>query len=161
MIRKYGVILAALLALYIGYLQWQKHSTVPPFMGFETPLTDLNENPVNMQSAKVEYYLVSYFQTWCSDCVRELPSIVELGEKVPEGKLAIYMISDEPTDKIHLFKVRFNAPLNFYQSAVSFKDIGVRVFPTTYLVDKKGRILLSKLEGYNWASEEVLKILER
>lgn len=161
MIRKYGVILAALVALYIGYLQWQKHNTVPPFKGFDTPLTDLEEKAVDIRSANSDYYLVSYFQTWCTDCVRELPSIVELGEKVPEGKLAIYMISDEPKDKINVFKVRFNAPLNFYQSAVSFKEMSVRVFPTTYLVDKNGRILLSKLEGYNWASEDVLGIIQR
>jgi thiol-disulfide isomerase/thioredoxin len=159
--KKMAIFLAAALALYLGVKQYLKHTVVPPFAAFEHPMTTLEEKQVNINDSQSEYYLVSYFQTWCGDCVRELPSILELSRKVPASKLSIFMISDEPIDKISLFKVRFNAELNFYQSATSLKELGVQVYPTTYLVDRKGRILMSKLEGYDWASEEVVKLVNR
>ena len=32
--------------------------------------------------------------------------------------------------------------------------MGIYVFPTTYLLNKKGEVVQSKLEGYNWALEK-------
>ena len=161
MIKNIAIFLAVGLALYLGVRQYLKHTVVPPFPAFEHPMTTLDEKLVNIKDSQSDYYLVSYFQTWCGDCVRELPSIVDLSRQVPENKLSIFMISDEPIDKISLFKVRFNAELNFYQSATALKELGVNVYPTTYLVDRKGRILMSKLEGYDWASEEVLSLIKK
>ncbi len=161
MIKNIAIFLAVGLALYLGVRQYLKHTVVPPFPAFEHPMTTLDEKLVNIKDSQSDYYLVSYFQTWCGDCVRELPSIVDLSRQVPENKLSIFMISDEPIDKISLFKVRFNAELNFYQSATALKELGVNVYPTTYLVDRKGRILMSKLEGYDWASEEVLNLIKK
>jgi len=161
MIKNIAIFLAVGLALYLGVRQYLKHTVVPPFPAFEHPMTTLDEKLVNIKDSQSDYYLVSYFQTWCGDCVRELPSIVDLSRQVPENKLSIFMISDEPIDKISLFKVRFYAELNFYQSATALKELGVNVYPTTYLVDRKGRILMSKLEGYDWASEEVLNLIKK
>ena len=33
-------------------------------------------------------------------------------------------------------------------------SLGVHVYPTTYLLNKKGEVVLSKLEGYDWSQEK-------
>ena len=42
----------------------------------------------------------------------------------------------------------------FAHSAESLASLGIHVYPTTYLLNKNGAVILSKLEGYNWALEK-------
>ena len=44
--------------------------------------------------------------------------------------------------------------LLFTQSTKSLTSLGIHVFPTTYLLDKNGEVVQSKLEGYNWTLEK-------
>jgi hypothetical protein len=42
----------------------------------------------------------------------------------------------------------------FAHSNESLASLGIYVYPTTYLLNKKGEVIRSKLEGYNWALEK-------
>jgi hypothetical protein len=42
----------------------------------------------------------------------------------------------------------------FAHSDNSLSSSGIHVYPTTYLLNKKGEMIRSKLEGYNWALEK-------
>jgi len=44
----------------------------------------------------------------------------------------------------------------FANSGESLSSLGIYVYPTTYLLDKKGEVIQSKLEGYNWALEKTV-----
>ena len=101
--------------------------------------------------------IVACFQTWCIDCARETPSLNKLASALNFEKFKVIYVSDEVIDKIKGFKNRFEANnILFTQSAKSLASLGISVYPTTYLINKKGVVVTTKLEGYNWENEEAL-----
>ncbi len=146
-------------ALFIG-IKWYRHNVVPELPFYAQDLKKEDGSLVKARSLKGKYILVSYFQSWCGDCARELPSIEKLQSDVGKEKINVVLVSDEDFVKINKFRNHFKSQLPFYQSINAFDKIGIHVFPTTYLLSPEGEILLSKLEGYDWASKDVLKLIQ-
>jgi thiol-disulfide isomerase/thioredoxin len=129
---------------------------------FKLPtLLNLDSSKAAQNLGKNKILIVSYFQTWCGDCVKEQPQLQQLKQRYNDT-LEILMVSDEPLSKIAAFKARFQSGLNFYHSTQKLKaDLGVSAYPTTYLLDKKGKILLKKVEGIQWYTPEVLTLINQ
>jgi thiol-disulfide isomerase/thioredoxin len=99
--------------------------------------------------------IVSCFQTWCGDCARETPILNQLATNVSSANFKIIYITDEGNTKLGAFRSRLaSGNILFTYSPKSLASLGIHVYPTTYLLDKKGRVVKTKLEGYNWLLEE-------
>ena len=107
--------------------------------------------------------VLSYFQSWCSDCRRELPELLALQKTVGgEDALTIIMVSDENWDKINIVKNIANSPnLEFLQSAETLKSLGIKRYPTTYLLDKSGKEIKVDVEGIYWNNPEIIQIINK
>ena len=70
------------------------------------------------------------------------------------------MVSDENFEKINRFKEQHCNTLNYFQTNKPLNELSIRIFPTTYLLDKNGIVVMSKLNEFNWSSEEVLHIIK-
>lgn len=131
--------------------------TKPPEKHKLPGITTLDSQAFNPKSLKGKVCIVSYFQTWCKDCVKEQPQLLQLQQRFGTDSLRILMISDEPVDKIRAFISKFDSKLEFYHTSTSLKkDFGVTAYPTTYLLDTKGRVRIKKIEGINWYTPEVI-----
>jgi len=120
-------------------------------------LTSLDSQTFNMKLLKGKVCVVSYFQTWCGDCVKEQPELQKLQNRFGDS-LVILMVSDEPVSKIKAFKEKFQSNLNFYHCDAKLKtDVGVKAYPTTILMDKKGKEKLKRVEGIDWFTAETIQ----
>ena len=135
---------------------YKAFKTVPTLPAYENNLVNEQGQPVAIADFKGQYVLISYFQTWCGDCIKELPGIDNLQTRVGKGKLKVIMASDESVEKINHFKEKYCNTLDYYQSVKTLKQQSIRVFPTTYLLNKDGVVIMSKLEGFDWGSDEVV-----
>ena len=109
----------------------------------------------NLKSFRGKVVIVSCFQTWCSDCARETPIINELATKFDSSKFQVIYITDENNLKLSRFRERLRTDkINFATMPGKLSSIGIRVYPTTFLIDKNGQTILTKLEGYDWLIEE-------
>lgn len=125
-------------------------------------IKDLEGNVFKKSLLKGKVSIVSYFQTWCSDCAKEQPELLKLLELFGKDSLEVLMISDEPMDKIVAFKDKFSSGLKFYHCDQALKrDLGIRAFPTTYLLDKKQNVSMRKIEGIHWYTPEVITEIRR
>lgn len=92
--------------------------------------------------------LINFWATWCGPCVRETPDLVELhNELKDQGALFIGISADLGDDAMELvteFTARYKVP---YQIVVDNNgDLqkafgGLRGYPTTFYVDKNGKIV--------------------
>lgn len=157
--RKIIVIALTIAAILIIGWFYKAFKTVPTLPAFENDLTNEQGQTVKISDYKGKYVLISYFQTWCGTCIQEIPSIYALQTKIGKDKLQVIMISDEGFDKIKYFKEKHCQTLDCYRSNKPLNKLNIRVFPTTYLLDKNGLVVMSKLNAYNWSSDEVFTIL--
>lgn len=129
----------------------------PPKMKFAgTPLRTIDDNRLlSVNDLKGNVLIVSCFQTWCVDCARETPVLNELAAAIQSPAFKVVYITDESPEKIAAFRKRFASEnILFTQASTQLSDLGISVYPSTFLLDKKGTVVKTKLEGYDWMKEE-------
>jgi thiol-disulfide isomerase/thioredoxin len=158
--KKYLSFLFLILVLSVVAWFYKAYKTVPDLPAYDHDLVNEQGAPVKISDFKGKYVLISYFQTWCGSCIRELPAIDELQMKVGKEKLQVLIVSDEPMEKILSFKEKYCNTLDYYTTK-PFPELGIRVFPTTYLLDPQGEVILGKLDAYDWSQSEVLDAIKQ
>lgn len=105
--------------------------------------------------------LIAFFQTWCIDCIKEMPTIKSLESEVKNPDFKVIMVTDEPTAKLEQFKKKFPAfAFDFYIADQKLPEFGIKKYPTTYLLNQNGEEIKSTLEGFDWGKPEILKLVK-
>jgi len=119
----------------------------------ELYLIDLDTKK-SIDSFKGKVIIVSCFQTWCSDCAKETPILNELASKFDTSSFRVIYITDEDNAKLLKFRNIINSNnILFTTIPEGLSSIGVNIYPTTFLLNKSGKNILTKLECYNWLEE--------
>lgn len=129
---------------------------IPPKMGFNaTQLTTVDDNKkitINDYLGKV--VIVSCFQTWCGSCAAETPVLNQLATNLGNPNFQVIYVTDEANDKLPSFRSRLASDkILFTFSESKLEKLGIYVYPTTFLINKKGEVVKTKLEGYDWLLE--------
>lgn len=153
-----AIFLSLLIVLIAAWaFMWYLRKTIAPKMKFQSSELQLtgSNTKTSINDLKGNVVIVSFFQTWCGPCIGEMYVFDELISTVNSPNFKVLCISDEETDRILTVKSRF-APgkILFAKSAESLSGMGIHVYPTTYLLNKNGEVIQSKLEGYDWSLEK-------
>ena len=116
----------------------------PPFL-----LRDLDGNVVSTAAWQGKVVLVNFWATWCPPCREEIPILIQLSEKYKNDLLVIGISVDDgsPEDvKEFAHSVGINYPIIMRSHELIAEYGGVPALPTTFLVNKEGRVV-QKHEG--------------
>lgn len=124
-------------------------------------LKDLHQKTVDLAHLKGKVVLVNFWASWCPPCVHEMPSMQRLQNRFfTKGFtiLGVNMAESEETVRHFLkTKVDIQFPILFDKEGMALKRWGVFAFPTSYLIDKKGKIRYAIYGGVDWEKESILK----
>lgn len=116
----------------------------------EFAVTTLDGRQVDLESYRGRPLLVTFWATTCPGCIEEMPHLVELHEELgPKGLsvLGIAMAYDPPEQVREMVKkkaVPYTIALDSDGAAAqAFGE--VKLTPTSFLIDPKGRIVKQKL----------------
>ena len=128
-------------------------------------LEDIDEYEYDFSEYRGKVVLLNFWASWCPPCRREMPSMERVYKKHQDEDFTVLAINQmEDEDKIFAFtgvldtRITFNILLDT-KSSVSH-DYDVRGLPTTYLIDKKGRIRYRAIGGREFDHPEVEKIIQ-
>jgi len=117
---------------------------VPPFL-----LQDLDGNVVSTAQWQGKVVILNFWATWCPPCREEIPILIELAKKYKESLLIVGVSVDEDSpDDVREFTKAFhmNYPVVMWSHELVSEYGGVPALPTTFLINKDGRIV-QKHEG--------------
>ena len=156
--HQHKIVTGLLILLLIGWMgRSHLRNLFPPSLKFysQTLITLDGRQPIKLSDFKGKTLIVCCYQTWCTDCARETPGLNQLASHLDSTKFAVIYISDEDTLKEIAFRQRFASDkILFAHTSKNLSDFGITVFPTTYLLNKNGAVIKTKLEGYDWLAEE-------
>lgn len=96
--------------------------------------------------------IVNLWATWCVPCLKEVPTLVKLGEEfADDGVTLVGLAMDDPADRLSLvapFHRKYFPAFRSWQRAGSEMDTLVsvidpawnEVLPTTYLIGRDGKV---------------------
>jgi len=125
------------------------------FASYEFVLENVDGQRVHFADFKEKAVFMNFWATWCAPCVAEMPDIHDLYKEVGDG-VSFVMISvdqDESKAKKFIKDKEFDFPIYFLRSGLP-KGYNTRSIPTTYLIDKNGKIRVenSGMAKYNTSS---------
>ncbi len=107
--------------------------------------------------------LINFWASWCSPCVKEIPSLVRLQNKLKDQPFKIITINiGESKSRINEFmqKVKFDLPIMLDSSGDAVKDWGVYAYPSNFLLDKNGVIRYSYRGALEWDADSVVNTIK-
>ena len=116
---------------------------LPPKPAPTLVLPALAGGTLDLKQFRGKVVLVNYWATWCPPCRKELPSMNRLAERLAGQPFAILGVNagDSAEDvRAFLQKLPVNFPVVLDQEGTSLKPWQVFAFPTSYVVDKQGRV---------------------
>lgn len=109
-----------------------------------------------------EVIFLNFWGTWCPPCVQEMPTIQKLYErKGNQVKFVLIAIQDKPkTITDFLQKNNYTIPVYEANSPLSINMLP-HVFPTTYIINRKGEIVLKETKTRDWNDQEINQLLDK
>jgi thiol-disulfide isomerase/thioredoxin len=130
---------------------------------FDLALQDLQGKRINLLDLRGKVVLLNFWATWCPSCKLEMPSMEVLHERLGnEGLMMLAVNVRESVEEVRAFfqehNLSFSAILD--PEGRAFERFYVWSLPTTFIIDRKGK-LLGKIIGYrDWDSEQTIRVLQ-
>ena len=123
-------------------------------------LRDLDGQPHDLAALKGKVVLVNFWATWCPPCRREMPSMERLAQKLRGDNFVVLAVDvGEDADTVHAFSSRMETPPSFPilldPHGRTMQAWGVAGLPTTYLIDRQGRIVAGAIGGREFDHPEI------
>ena len=118
---------------------------------FVLPLTDGSEAKLSELLKDKEVVVLNIFASWCGPCEREFPDMDKTYQKYKD-KMEIVAVSgdlvlDSMEDMVK-YKEEHNLSFLIGMKNESIDSLKVGGFPTTYIIDRNGRIVFSQSSAF-------------
>lgn len=110
--------------------------------------------------------VVNLWATWCPPCVKELPSLAALARSVAEqGILVLPVSADRGGAKtVEAFYAAHGIdglPVLIDKDSALMHAFGVEGLPTTFLIDRAGKIVGREQGGMDWNTPEAISAVRK
>ncbi|MDR1323030.1 MAG: TlpA family protein disulfide reductase [Candidatus Margulisbacteria bacterium] len=133
-----------------------------PAADFTVPLASGGTRNIQELSGKVVF--LNFWASWCGPCEDEMPSMERLYRKFKAQGLEMLAVNyqDKPEvvrDFMAEHKLSFPAGLDA-SGKITTRLYGVNAFPTTYIIDRQGQIIVRVIGSMEWDTPEIMAALE-
>ena len=128
---------------------------------YDWELMDLDNNHLNFNTLEGNVTFVNMWATWCPPCIAEMPSIQKLHDDYKD-KINFLLVSNEEHQIVKSFFMKKHYDFNSYQPVSEIPELlKSRSIPRTFLLDKKGNIVIDKSGAADWNSDKVRKQIDK
>src|SRR5262249_34051149 len=119
---------------------------------------DIDGRQISSSAWKGKVVIVNYWATWCPPCRAEIPDLVALQDKYRDTLQIIGVSEDEaPPEDVKRFAAahKVNYPIVMTSKELSRLFPGVRALPTSFIIDREGRLVQKHVGMLNAATTEL------
>lgn len=121
---------------------------------------DLSGKEISLAALKGKTIVVDFWATWCGPCLTEIPGYIELQKKYGKDGLVIIGVSldRKSAEQVRQFAQDhdINYPVVMGDSDTVEAFGGFSAIPTTFLIDRNGRIVHQKTGAMDHAAYEAI-----
>lgn len=119
-------------------------------------LRTLDGDRVSLEELRGEVLFINLWATWCTPCVVEMRSIERLRDSLGDVDVRFLVVTHEDARPVERFLRARSYDLPIYLEVSPMPEAyGLEVLPTTYVVDRRGRIVLKHRGAARWDDDSV------
>lgn len=125
-------------------------------------LKGINAPNTNLKTLKGNKLIfLNFWGTWCPPCREEWPTIQKLYDSKNDKIDFVLIAMQDEEEKVRKFMAdnKYTTPVYIAQTPIS-NNVLPKVFPTTFLLDKNGRILLKEDASKDWNSKSTHEFID-
>jgi peroxiredoxin len=125
----------------------------------------INRRKVELKEFKGKVIFLNFWATWCGPCKEELPSMEALYQQYKEKDFIMIAISVDYEGvrpvKEFIEKQRYTFTVLLDPNCETLDLFEVKAIPTTFIIDKKGRMIGRVVGPKDWKKPEVISLFEK
>ena len=118
----------------------------------------LNGKQSKLSDLHGKVVVLNFWASWCGPCVEETPGLIALQQRIAARNgvvLGVSIDEDESAYDKFLREQRVNFPTYRDPSKQIATDYGTSMWPETYIIDRKGKILRKIIGPQDWNSADM------
>jgi len=130
---------------------WPRGRAAPAF-----PATDMTGQAVSLQALRGKVVLVNFWASWCEPCRAEMPSLQALAEREKAQLVVLTINLKESPEAIARFVQSTGLTLPVLRDPLgdTARAWGIKIYPSTVLVDPAGQVRSVVRGALDWAGAE-------
>jgi len=124
-------------------------------------LKTIDGREVSLKDYRGKVVLINFWATWCPPCRNEMPLFVRVYKSYRDKGFEILAIStDSSLDPVKKFvkEFRINFPV-LYDDKNVVSLYGIQGLPTSFLIDREGKVVKVRLGKYKEIEEDLKDLL--
>jgi thiol-disulfide isomerase/thioredoxin len=138
------------------------YTAQPDKIVFDLP--DVSGQQHTLDDYRGQVVLVNFWASWCPPCIKEMPGLERLGLQLNDQPFKVLAVNvGEPKYRVWKFVklISFGLPVLLDSRQDTFRLWGGSMLPTSFLLDRQGRIRYQVQGDLEWDSEDVVSLIEK
>ncbi|NIA23466.1 MAG: redoxin domain-containing protein [Proteobacteria bacterium] len=124
-------------------------------------LPTLDGKSFTLQNNKGKVIIMDFWATWCAPCRKEIPELIKLNDDFKKKGLLVVGVGLDNPAKLQNFRNEYKIDYTILKGTQQIaQEYGVKGIPTTYILDKKGRVIKRFVGYYPGLEKEIRSIVE-
>ncbi len=122
------------------------------------------DRTVSLSDLRGKVVVLNFWATWCPPCVEEMPSLVQMQDKMQAKGVEVLAVSvDVDENAYHKFLRDYKVTLLTVRDAERKSNnlYGTFKFPETYIIDRNGVMRRKFIGPVDWSQSEVVEFLSK
>lgn len=136
---------------------WPRNKAAPAL-----DLADLEGRPWSLAQARGKIVLLNFWATWCEPCRNEMPALAQLARDQADDLVVVAVNYQETAARVQRFleSVDVPRPILLDPHGAAARAWTRRIFPTTVVVDPRGRPARVVVGEYDWLAADARALLD-
>src|ERR1017187_9156510 len=148
-----GIVLLSAVLVYFIYSGIHERVVVAGDTAPEFTIRADNGRTVSLPNFGGKLLVLNFWATWCPPCVQETPSLSQFAATYASKGVVVLGIS---VDKDEIAYRAFLKPREFKLH----EDYGTFMYPETYIIDSKGKVLHKLAEPADWMAPNMTQLID-
>lgn len=159
------VVVTAIAVFYItGFNRKSTVDLQDQTFNYSFSVKDMDGQVVPFDTYKGKVVFLNLWATWCGPCRKEMPGIQKLYDKTKSEDVVFVMLSrdddrEEAKVKNYIKRNNFSFPVAMLSGNIT-SQLNVPSIPTTFIINKEGKIVHHIVGSTNYNTEKYRKMLQ-
>ena len=151
----------AVVFVYVIYSAIHERVVVAGDSATAFALTAENGRAVSVPNFGGKLLILNFWASWCGPCVEETPSLSKLAEDYAGKGVVVLGVSVDKEEKAYRnFLQKYKPGFLTARDLKVHEDYGTFMYPETYIIAAKGKVLLKVAEPADWTDPKVTHYID-